>query len=266
MPDEPTSVATPRPSSAESEPPAAPELEPSAVPDEVVWRAFPGPVVAPRVTSARAWVVVPTGDDWDLVRFAIAEREASSETGLLVRIGSTRYRAPHAFTLTARPGAAVVAGAPVLAFVEGDATYARVIALAGGGARVRSADRSGAEHAVALGDLLVLESTATLGAPVAWRDARSTWQVGQLVDAGAETAWVVAYGGAPLRVPRASLRVIDVTQKHRLGAAVWAAKLGTLRPARVRAGDAQLARYGVQFEEGGAPEDVGFDGVTAALE
>lgn len=84
------------------------------------------------------------------------------------------------------------------------------------------------------------------------------------VEAEPRSWFALGFGGAAMLVAESALRPIPVTFSPKVGAAVWAEWVGTMRPATVQTVEAP-ASFTVKFERAGRPVQVGWGLLMAPL-
>lgn len=249
------------PSPADTTPPPQPPA-PEAGPTR--WLDFPGPKLEVSLTGPTNWAVVPVGEGWDVLKFALYDWVRAEGAEQVFRLGDQEIWVPGAFTRQAEPPAALKKGSPVVFSGAASALFGRVVATGQDEIRVRYAFGGEVdEKSVAPREVVLLEGKPAFGEPAAYKEG-DTWNTAQLVHAGADTTWLVGFAGKRLQVPSKDVKPLAVTKVYRKGEAVWAARLGILRPGKVLEALDQGLRYTVVFE-GKDRETVTFAGVTAPL-
>jgi hypothetical protein len=102
----------------------------------------------------------------------------------------------------------------------------------------------------------------------AWRDGE-VWRHVLLVSSfneGGTKHWLaLGFGGAALKVDESSLRAMPIKYNPKVGTAVWAENVGTLRRAVITAAD-ELGVFTVKFDRAGRPATTGWGLIMQPVE
>lgn len=204
-----------------------------AGPPPIAFRDFSGPSVKPPVqVGERAWVVVPLSGAWEAVKLTIAPATEVSDDSIVVEQDDKRYRVPGAFVAKATRVTPLAEGDAVMASAKGTRVFGRVVDADTAMAHVRFKFAGAVEIAeIATNDLVKLDGSSFLGAPVSLRENKSS-RPSQLIHLAGERAWVLTAGRAHA-VLATDVAVLAAPLTFAKGAPVSATRAGLFAPAVV---------------------------------
>lgn len=242
------------------------------------WADFGGPDIEPPVKAGeRAWAVLPVSVGWETLKFSVLPVMRIEDGKLAVfeiTSGDRKTEAfvPGAFTAPLQPPDKLAVDDAVMISTDGARAFGRV-AAAPAGQKVKVRFRfagSLEEKEIPLDEVLKLDGTMKLGAPVAFSEEkdegtkrRVVWRPAGLVHAAEEKAWVVSFG-RPLRVPLSTVKPMSVGTLHRAGDKVWVANTEELLPGQVAEVQDGGIRYTVKLDDG-SEQIASLENVTAPI-
>jgi hypothetical protein len=214
-----TAIATTAPAASSAEIVTPPKPEKRVL---QFW-SWDGPTDGPAITGKRAWTAIAEGKADDRYRRVFISVEPFTKVDGKNNVFTAPYGevvSPVALAANLTPPASLKKGDAVFADNSNDSAFGRVTKIEGETVTMSYVfGQLAGEHEAPKAEVVLLDGTPKLGAPVAYR-VDGKWHVGRLLLKGAEEAWVAPHwvDNSPfVKVKGADVRVIDVSKLLKVG-------------------------------------------------
>lgn len=270
-----TAVATEEPKEEEPAEEKKPEKKKKAKKPKKVafhWKDYAGPKATTKITTKKAWAVIPVGLDGDfsIVKTALLDYvKAEGEEHVLLRMPDEPIYVPQAMVQPATPAASVKKGAAMFVNVAAASGFGRATDVTKGEGgeldRVKfKYEWAGqvSEDELPIDQVIVLEDKIAFGHPVSF-PAGADREVGTVIYTDKDVTWVITSSGQPGKTATKDVKPMKVSKVLKKGDKVLAPAPFQIKPGKVTDVLDDGTRYKVKPDGDGQEQTLSFQLVSA---